>query len=215
MSLTWVNSTRAATCRINSKRAGRRHRRAAMEGKNVERPLQITLRNVPHSDALDAHIRERASRLERFYPRITGCHVVVEIPHKHKHQGNLFNVRLDIKVPGGEIVLSRDLREDVYVALRDVFDAARRKLEDHGRRQRGGIKAHDEPVTGRVVRLIADEGYGFIETADADEYYFSAENVVAPAFERLELGDKVHFIADLGGDSPQAKRVSRQQSNGD
>ena len=185
------------------------------EIRDVERPLQITLRNVPHSDALDAHIRERAEWLERYHPRITGCHVVVEIPHKHKHQGNLFNVRLDLKVPGNEIVLSRDLREDVYLALREVFDSARRRLEDHGRRQRGAVKAHDEPLTGTVVRLFPEAGYGFVESGDADEYYFGADNVVAPGFERLKVGDHVHFIADLSGDAPQAKRVSRQHHDAD
>lgn len=174
----------------------------------MERPLQITLRNVAHSDALDAHIRERASRLEKSYPRITGCHVVVEVPHKHKHQGNLFNVRLDIKVPGNEIVLSRDLSEDVYVALRDVFDAARRKLEDHARRQRGAVKVHAEPLVGTISRLFLQEGYGFIETDNADEYYFGQENVVTPAFEQLKVGDEVQFIVDLSADAPQAKRVS-------
>ena len=179
----------------------------------MQKPLQITLRNVPHSDALDAHIRNCAQRLERFHPRITGCEVVVEIPHKHSQQGNLFNVRVDIKVPGNEIVLTRKRREDVYVALRDVFDGARRKLEDHGRRQRGTVKAHDASLAGTVVRLAVEEGYGFIETAEGDEYYFSAGNVVVPVFGRLEVGDDVHFIADLSADSPQAKRVSASRKH--
>jgi len=52
------------------------------------------------------------------------CRVVVEIPHKHHHQGKQFNVRIDIGVPGDEIVINRDHHEDVYVALRDAFDAA-------------------------------------------------------------------------------------------
>jgi ribosomal subunit interface protein len=174
----------------------------------VERPLQITLRNVPHSDALEAHIRERAFRLEKFHPRITGCHVVVEIPHKHKQQGNQFSVRLDVKVPGNEIVLSRELSDDVYVALRDVFDAARRRLENHNHRQRGEVKAHVEPGVGKVARLFPSEGYGFITTASGDEFYFGPDNVITPSFYELKEGDEVQFVADLNGDAPQAKRVS-------
>ena len=169
---------------------------------------RITLRNVPHSDALDAHIRARADRLEKFCSHITSCQVVVEIPHRHRHQGNLFNVRLEIKVPGDVIVLTRDLREEVYVALGDAFDAARRKLEDFVRRQRGAVKAHDVPLSGTVARLFPKEGYGFIETAEGDEFYFSADNVVTPAFDRLAQADEVHFLSDLSGDAPQAKRVS-------
>jgi ribosome-associated translation inhibitor RaiA len=44
-------------------------------------------------------------------------------------------VRIDLKVPGKEIVVNRDHDEDIYVALRDAFDVARRQLEDHARRQ--------------------------------------------------------------------------------
>lgn len=179
------------------------------EGINaVEIPVQITLRNLDRSDALEAHIRERAARLEKFHARITGCHVVVEIPHKHKRHGNLFDVRLDIKVPGNELVLNREASQDVYVALRDVFDAARRKLEDQFRRQRGDIKAHAEALAGKVSRLFPSEQYGFIETASGAEFYFGEANVITPAFDQLKAGDEVQFIADLNGDTPQAKRVS-------
>ena len=170
--------------------------------------VQITLRNVRHSGALDASIRERADQLDKCCPHIISVQVVVEIPHKHHRQGNLFNVRLEIKVPGDVIVLTRDLREDVYVALRDVFDTARRKLVDYGRRQRGAFKVHDVSLSGTVVRLFREEGYGFIKTAAGDEFYFCADNLATRAFDRLGEGDEVHFICDASGDAPQAKRVS-------
>ena len=126
----------------------------------MERPLQVTLRNIPHSDVMAADIRSRADRLERFHPRITGCHVLVEMPHRHRHQGNLFSVRLDIKVSGSELALNRNLRQDVYVALRDVFAAARRKLEDHGRRTRGASPdvPHRRPGLEDDPRLRASMG---------------------------------------------------------
>lgn len=175
----------------------------------MQRPLEITLRNVSGSEALEAHIREKAAQLEKYHPRITGCHVVVELPHRHKHQGQRFDLRLDIKVPGEEIVVNREQSEDIYVALRDAFDAARRKLEDHARRLRGDVKTHADVWHGRIVRLRQDEGYGFIESEAGDELYFSEDNVVAPAFAQLQVGDEVHFIQDPSGQSLQAKRVSR------
>lgn len=106
-------------------------------------PLQITIRDMPASAVLEDHIREKAVKLEHFYPALVGCRVVVELPHKHKQHGKLFNVRIDLTVPGSEIVINRDQSEDVYVALRDAFDAANRKLEDYGRRQRGDVKMHE------------------------------------------------------------------------
>ena len=105
-------------------------------------PLQITIRDVDHSEALETRIRDKVAKLEEFSKNIISCRVVVEVPHKHHHQGKQFNVRIDIGVPGSEIVVNRDHAEDVYVALRDTFDAAKRQLEDYARKIRGDIKAH-------------------------------------------------------------------------
>lgn len=174
----------------------------------MQRPLQITTRDIPESAAVDAHIREKVDKLGQFYPHIIGCHVVVEMPHKHSHQGKLFNVRLEIKVPGSEIVVNRELDEDIYVVLRDAFDAAKRALDDYGRKQRGDVKFH-EPVTHGTVAKLFDEGYGFIETAEG-ELYFSRDNVVSHGFGKLEVGDEVHFIVEPAGEGLQAKRVSRR-----
>ena len=106
-------------------------------------PLQITIRNVDHSEALETRIRAKVEKLEEFFKHIISCRVVIEVPHKHHHQGKQFNVRIDIGVPGNEIVVNRDHAEDVYVALRDAFDAAKRQLEDYARKIRGDIKAHE------------------------------------------------------------------------
>jgi ribosomal subunit interface protein len=170
--------------------------------------LQITTRDIPHSEALESHIRQKAEKLETFYPQIMGCRIVVEVPHKHKHQGNLFNVRLDITVPGKELVVTREPNQDVYVALRDAFDAAKRQLEDYGRRQRGEVKAHAPVLHGKVVRLMPEEGYGFVETAGGQELYFHRENLANNNFEQLEEGSEVQFLEDIGSEGFQAKRVS-------
>jgi ribosomal subunit interface protein len=103
-------------------------------------PLQITLRDIDHSDAVEQAIREKAEKLQQFHPNIMACRVTVEIPGKHKNHGKAFAVAIDVTVPGGEIVINRDRNEDLYVALRDAFDAARRQLEEHARKQRGEVK---------------------------------------------------------------------------
>ncbi|HSD61137.1 MAG TPA: HPF/RaiA family ribosome-associated protein [Burkholderiales bacterium] len=108
----------------------------------MQRPLDITFRDVPHSDSLEADIRDKVSKLEALYPHVTGCHVVVEMPHKHNHQGREFVVRVDVKVPGGELVINHEHNADAHVAVRDAFDAAKRKLQDYARRQRGDVKHH-------------------------------------------------------------------------
>lgn len=102
--------------------------------------LQITVRNMPHSDALESRVRRQMAVLERIYPRITSFHVTLEAPHHHKHSGNHFNVKLDVRIPGGEIVVNRDHAEDAYVALRDAFKAARRQLIEHAERGQNADK---------------------------------------------------------------------------
>ena len=101
-------------------------------------PLQITFRHMDSSPALEARIRQRADELEQFFGRITSCHVTVECQHPRHQQGNLFEVRIDLNVPGREIVAGHDhgmnhAHEDAHVAVRDAFDALRRRLEDHAR----------------------------------------------------------------------------------
>jgi ribosomal subunit interface protein len=166
------------------------------------------MREMPHSDALETRIREHAAKLEQFHPRIGSCRVAVEQTHRHHRQGREFTVRINLRVPGDEIVVSRNHHEDVYVALRDAFDAAKRRLEEVMREQRGDIKGHPVPLHGKVARIVPDEGYGFIETADGRELYFSRDNVVYPSFENLEPGVAVQFVEEPAAEGPQAKRVS-------
>lgn len=171
-------------------------------------PIQITFRDIPRSDELEAHIRQKAEKLEEFHSRIISCRVMVEEQHKHHHQGRQFRVRIDLRVPGKEIVANRDHHEDVYVALRDAFDAVKRQLEEVAREMRGDVKAHVVSQHGKVARLLTDEGYGFIETADGRELYFSRENVVHPTFDQLTPGSEVQFIEEMAAEGPQAKRIS-------
>lgn len=108
----------------------------------MQLPLQITIRDFPQSEALEARIREKAAKLEDFYPRITSCRVTVEEMRKHHQQGRHFQVSLDVRVPGNEIVVNHAHDEDAYIAVRDAFDAAKRQLEEVARMQRGDVKEH-------------------------------------------------------------------------
>ena len=110
-------------------------------------PLQITFRGLQHSDAVETKIKEKMVKLEQYCDDITSCRVLVESPHKHNTQGRLYHVRLDISVPGKEIVVKHDSNdkrehEDIYVTLRDAFEAARRQLKEYNQRNHKQVKAH-------------------------------------------------------------------------
>lgn len=175
-------------------------------------PLQITYRDMPSSEAVDANIRERVSKLELFADKITSCRVTIEAPHKHQTKGKLFSIHIDITLPGHEIVVSRQpdnrhAHEDIYVAIRDAFDAARRQLEDYNRRYHGQVKQHSAEPHGRILKLNPDENYGVIQTPDGREVYFHRNSVVDANFDSLEPGASVHFTETNGDLGPQASTV--------
>jgi cold shock CspA family protein/ribosome-associated translation inhibitor RaiA len=202
----------------------------------MEIPLKITFRDMAPSPAIEANIREKAAKLDSLYDRIMSCRVIVEAPHRHHHKGKTYEVRIDLTVPGGELVINRAPKrlaaaklkhseepekdfaelhepskhaahEDVYVAIRDAFNAAGRKLQDHARRQSGKVKVHEPAALARIVKLFPFEDYGFLQTADGRELYFHKNSVLAPGFERLEVGHEVHFAEELGEKGPQASTV--------
>ena len=111
-------------------------------------PVEVTFGHVGRSEAVEADIRERAAKLERLHDRITGCHVVVEAPHRHHHKRTAYRVRVDLNLPGTELVAVRDpakgrTHDDIHVAVRDAFRAAERRLKrfTHERRRQVEVLA--------------------------------------------------------------------------
>ena len=71
----------------------------------MQLPLQVTFRDIPHSDAVQRHVEKRAAKLDTFFDRIMSCRVVVEAPHRSRQHGKKYNVRIDVTVPGTELVV--------------------------------------------------------------------------------------------------------------
>jgi ribosome-associated translation inhibitor RaiA len=123
----------------------------------MQTPLRISFRGMEPSPALEAKIREHAGRFEHYSDRITSCHVVVDAPHRHHHKGQLYDVRIHMHVPGHDIVINREgphdhAHEDAYVAARDAFAAAERRLEDIvGRRERSA-QTREPLAEGKAIR---------------------------------------------------------------
>ena len=180
----------------------------------MQLPIQITFRDMEPSDAVEANIRERATRLDRFYDHIMSCRVVVESPHAHHHKGRLFQVKVDVTVPDGELTVNHGhhhkdhSHEDVYVAIRDAFAALRRQLEDYVQKRRGKTKRHEPPAHGRILSMEPDGDYGRIETPDNRVIYFHRNSVLNSGFDRLDVGSEVRFVEEPGDSGPQASTVA-------
>lgn len=138
-------------------------------------PLTVTFRGMAPSEWIEADVRRRAAKLDAHCRDIMSCRVVVEIPHRHHAEGNRLSVRLDITVPRDEIAVTRDAnlhttsrqlgteawvkrldiegtRKDIRVVLRDVFDVARRRLQDYSRRRLDVNAAEKLAARGRGTR---------------------------------------------------------------
>lgn len=177
--------------------------------------VQITFRDFPSSEALEARVRDRAEKLFELFPKITICRVAIEAPHQRHRHGHKFRCRIDLVVPNAELVAQNaqasDATEDAYTAVEEAFDQAIRQLEDYVRRARWDVKHHDGTPRARVAKLMTLEGpdarYGFLETHDGREIYFHEHSVLHGQFDKLEIGTEVRFAEEDGEKGPQASTV--------
>lgn len=191
----------------------------------------VTFRGITVSDALEADIRKRIQKLETYYKSIMGCRVLVEFVQRHHEIGNRFHVRIDLTVPGEELVVSHEAsqratardteagrlgrlaepdpaRKHAHVAVREAFDIARRQLQDYARRQQGAVKALTHAPHGRVSQLFPVDEYGYIEADDdGHEVYFQKSSVLNAGFGQLRVGSAVSFVEEPGDKGPQASSV--------
>ena len=180
-------------------------------------PVEIVFHNMPSSPALEADIRGRVAKLERLYKHLIGCRVSVEHLHRRHQTGNVYEVHIEMRVPGEDVVVSREphhAREryadpDVGVAVRDAFKTAERRLLDFKQRQRGDVKVHEPFFAGQVTQLYPQEDHGFLLTHEGTQLYFHRNSMMQRDFDELRVGDRVHFIETVGDTGPIASKVWR------
>ncbi len=169
--------------------------------------LQLAVRNLKLSEARREDIHKKAEGLGKYFDRLMRCRVVVEVPHRHSREA-LYNIEIEMRVPGAELIVKRQPNADLDAAVRDAFDSARRQLEDFARKFRGAVKHHEGATQGEISVLYPDGGYGYIKTPDGREIYFHGHSVVNKDFGRLRVGEKVRFVEEQGEKGPQASTVT-------
>lgn len=179
----------------------------------MEIPLQITFKNTDSSGVIENEIRQRARKLERFFDHIMSCRVVVEVPHKHKVKGNQYNIKIDITVPGSEIVVTKSspdpdkTHKDPNIAIKDAFSSAARQLEDYARKLRGDVKTQVKQPEGVISEINRDEGFGRISTSEGKLIYFHKNSVLDEDFKNLSTGMRVRYAEEEGEKGTQASTV--------
>jgi cold shock CspA family protein len=179
-------------------------------------PLELVFHNMAPSEGLALAVRREVARLERLFNHIVGCRVVIEMPHKsHRAGSNAPDVHVLLRVPGREIVVSRELAHggnkksatNAYAVVKDAFAAAQQRLKDYRRQRRGDVKAKPAALNGHVVEWVAERKYGFLAGPDGEQVFFH-RNAIADGSE-LKVGDAVEFVAALGDKGVAAARVWR------
>lgn len=161
--------------------------------------VQISFRGMDPSQSAEELVRDRAAELEQFADRISTCHVSLQAPNKRHRHGDIYHVHVILDAPGATIAVNHEpgrnhAHEDLFVAIRDAFDAAQRRLRDHARRLDGDVKRHDTPLIGHVVRMFPD--HGFFETVDEGEIYFHRHSVKGHGFDQLKAGARIRYVLD-------------------
>lgn len=100
----------------------------------MRKSVEISLRGISASDALERFIQAEADKLWQVCDCIGGCLVVAEALQRERQHAQ-FAVRLVITLPGSEFVVNREHRDDVYMVLRDAFAAAGARLKEYQRKR--------------------------------------------------------------------------------
>lgn len=181
----------------------------------MQTPLNIAFHNTPSDPKVEAEIRERVAKLEKLYDRLVGCRVAVEAQHQQHRTGNVYDVHIELIVPGGELVVSRQPKKaqekyanpDIYTSVRDAFAAAERQLKDYKDQLQGDVKAHPAAIPGQISMLDPSADHGFIMTGTGTQLYFHRNSVMGEAMEDLQIGDVVDYIEAMGDTGPTAVKV--------
>lgn len=174
-------------------------------------PLEIRFHGLSRSDAIETHIRDQANRLERFYDDIISCRVGVEQPQMHQRFGNPYRVVVEVTIPPKKhlVAKSEPADEEQHVPLQTVIKNTFHRMERELKKAVAKKREKQAPVENyaRIVRLFSDDGYGFIQTASGEEFYFHRDAVAHNDFEKLEVGTEVSFEPEMGQQGPQAGAV--------
>jgi ribosome-associated translation inhibitor RaiA len=106
------------------------------KSRSMTSPLEVHFHGIEKSSALQSRVEEKYDKLKRHCERMTSCRVVLEAPHRNSAKAKVFQVKIEISIPGQKLIIVNHEREgahaqeDLSLAIRDAFEAARRKVDE-------------------------------------------------------------------------------------
>lgn len=179
-------------------------------GGEVATPVEIAYENLKPEAAAERQVIRGLRRLERVAPELMAVRVTLANRNPRRHTGNLYDVRLELTLPGPDVAVSRtpplhSESEDLLLAIGEAFDKARRELVESRAVRRGEVKTHEPVSRGRVTDLFPD--HGFIRSSDGRIVYFHRNSIAGQEWDALQVGDEVRFRDEPGEQGPHATTV--------
>jgi ribosome-associated translation inhibitor RaiA/cold shock CspA family protein len=191
-----------------------------MEPTMLQVPLEIAFHNIESSDWAEREIRERVADLERLYGRLNSCRVRIDQRAKDLSGAIPPVVHIELGIPGRrDLVVSHEpehlMRKyqhpDLRNAINEAFRIAERQLLDlkdqRGDRNKGVAHESQHQFLGQVAEITHDQDFGFLLTKEGGLLYFHRNSLLSGDFDRLERGDELHYVEDVGDTGPIATKV--------
>jgi ribosome-associated translation inhibitor RaiA len=186
----------------------------------MEIPLEIAFHNIDASEQAESEIRSRVAELEKLYGRLNSCRVRVDQRAVNRSGTIPPMVRIELGIPGyKDVVVSHEpehlqrkyQRPDIYNAIHEAFHVAERRLRDVKEQRKGRTREpqHDSEnqSLGQVAELWPQNDHGFLMTKEGGLLYFHRNAMLSGDFDRLQGGDELYYVEDVGDTGPIACKV--------
>ena len=123
--------------------------------------FQIVYHNIEQSDSITEAVQKRVDKLRRYCSDIIGGRVVLDCPHNNHHKGKVYSVALELQTPNKPVMVTQEqhdnhAHEDLYVAIRDAFNAAERQLKSVDKKPRKAA-VHKNPDAVAEEMVVDDD----------------------------------------------------------
>ena len=123
--------------------------------------FQIVYHNIEQSDSITEAVQKRVDKLRRYCSDIIGGRVVLDCPHNNHHKGKVYSVALELQTPNKPVMVTQEqhdnhAHEDLYVAIRDAFNAAERQLKSVDKKHRKAA-VHKNPDAVAEEMVVDDD----------------------------------------------------------
>jgi len=160
----------------------------------MNKPLEITFRDIDRSDSAVSVIEKNCQTLDRFYPQIAGTHVTISVPDNRFRRNKAYHVTIEVDVPRKKHLVvdyepeERSVERSLPLVIKQAFRIMEQRLEDHARQQRSLMKHHtvDEsagdaqaPLTDGVLPADLTESMCRWPIGDPreDDFMFCGRNI--------------------------------------